>query len=128
MTITVPTVWYLARIAGCGDPYSATSPGAEWLCRFPNAAQEILDYAQTDSDAQDAIREQADSLVPVYTRELWNTFVDVAAYDEDVSDFGPIDAMENAAHVALYMIGERLLSSLIEAARESADEDERWAE
>ena len=125
MSTIVPTdrtVWRLARMAGCSDPDSLTSSGARWLSRFPSAAQEILDYAQPDSDVEDAIHEQADSMVPVYTGEMWAVFVDVGAYDEEVSDYGPIDNMENAAHIALYLIGRRLLSELIETAREDDDD------
>jgi hypothetical protein len=32
--------------------------------------------------------EIADYCVPVYTHNLWVTFVDLAAYSEDVSDLG----------------------------------------
>jgi hypothetical protein len=41
-------------------------------------------------------------------------FVDLAAWQEDIEEFGPITDMEQGAGVALYMIAERLLTAIVE--------------
>lgn len=98
--------WGLARLAGVASPDTLDSPGAIWLLRVARESVGI---------APDAIRITADRLVPQYTREIWRVFVDLAAYNENVTDVdGPITDMTQAAGVALHLIAERLLRVLIE--------------
>ena len=112
-TETERTVWTLAGMAGVASPDSLTSPGAEWLelvaAYLVGAAEELAEAVYPE----DMIYEMADGLVPIYTHERWQVFVDLAAYTEDITDFGPIDDMEQAAGVALFMIAERLLTALV---------------
>jgi hypothetical protein len=66
--------------------------------------------------------------VPVYTHNLWVTFVDLAAYSEDLSDWAyehDADSPERLPSLALYMIGERLALALFEdeTAGSNADSD-----
>jgi hypothetical protein len=109
--------YILARMADCASPDTKDSPGARWLVGL---AQDIAsehndwtDVADVD-DVRDEIAERADQLVPTYTREIWLVFVDLAAYQEDVSEYGPIEDMERAATTALYMIAERLMTAVAE--------------
>lgn len=88
------TVYALARMAECGAPDSFTSPGADWLSTFPAVAREILSdspEATNDGALSDAVHEQADSIVPVYTAHKWRVFTDLAAWQEDVTEYGPIE-------------------------------------
>jgi hypothetical protein len=55
--------------------------------------------------------------VPVYTHNLWVTFVDLAAYSEDLSDLVDsvsVEEPEKLPQLALYMIGERLALALLQ--------------
>jgi hypothetical protein len=109
------TVWQLAGLAGCSSPDSVDSAGAAWLVRVARDAEELAE--DQGDDLTDGIAERADSNVPIYTHELWSIFVDLGAYQEDVSELiGAGTDMEKMAQVALYMIAERLLSALLEAA------------
>jgi hypothetical protein len=102
--MTEHNVYELAQRVGCLNPDSKTSPGAEFLELVANYVEDI--------ENEDHISELADSLVPVYTHHMWLTFVDLGAYNEDVTEFGPIEDLTKAAMVALYMIAHRLLSIL----------------
>src|SRR5690606_2396909 len=88
-----------------------------FLLRVQDSARELVEDAKPDEDLTDAIHERADAAVPIYTHDMWATFVDLAAYEEVVTEYGPIEDMGQAAQVALYMIAERLLSTLVEEAR-----------
>lgn len=122
MTMTDPTThttYALARLADCHDPDTMTSPGARFLDRVESA---FLDMETPD---EDRFGEEADQLVPIYTHERWQVFVDLCAYEEDISEFGDYgDDLTRAAGVALYMIAERLLRALYEEAQDNADDDE----
>lgn len=115
------TPWQLARIAGCSDPDSATSPGAVFLLDIAAAVAERDQYPDDDSDAAAEI---ADGAVPVYTAEVWRVFVDLGAWQEDATELGA-DAsdMEQCAKVCLYLIAERLAGALIAEQDDSAADD-----
>jgi hypothetical protein len=100
----------LSDMAGCFSPDSSTSSGAEFLTNIQDA---VNDHDSNDNEFDsDIVSEIADSIVPTYTHELWTTFVDLGAYTENVS----IDNSDgdSRAKVALYIIAERLLNSLIQ--------------
>lgn len=103
----------LARIAECYSPDSFTSPGARFLEEIADSVNERREDGSLVR--VDAPAEIADAAVPVYTHERWQTFVDLGAYEEDVSELGA-DASDltQCAAVALYMIAERLAGALIE--------------
>lgn len=107
-----PTVWQLARLADVADPDTPESPGARWLQQVASLADELNEY-YNECEQKDAVTEAADSLVPVYTHERWRVFCDLAAYNEDTSDYGQPADMTEGAGVALYMVAERLLSALV---------------
>lgn len=130
--ITQLTSWQLAKLAGCSDPDAHDgigfgdapgtvedaigSPGAQFL---RNVEDDVNDRDEVD---EDTAHEIADANVPVYTHELWQTFVDIAAYNEDVTELaGEVpDDLSKVASIALYMIAERLASALIQARNENA--------
>jgi hypothetical protein len=116
------TVWELARMAECSDPDTDSSPGADFLRSIETSVKEALaygyeqDYDVTDEDWQSSTAtEVADRCVPGYTHNLWVTFVDLAAYSEDLSDRAyehDTDSPERLPSLALYVIGERLALAL----------------
>lgn len=111
------TVYQLARMADTASPDSPDSPGAKWLAYVELCAEDVTD--------EDGITEAADQAVPVYTYEMWQTFVDLAAWQEDITEFGPVEEMEKGAQVALYMIADSLIHALVEdRADDSEDDDE----
>ena len=104
------TVWQLARMAGVSDPDSQESAGAVWLRRVEGTADELGEYGD---DVEDAIHELADSLVPIYTHERWQVFVDLAAYQVDIADWvAGSEDMETLAGYALYEVARTLLTEL----------------
>ena len=107
------TMYELARLAGCSDPDSPTSPGAQFLAMVEAT---LADYDDPDYDTAWEIADNAPS---VYTHEMWMQFVDLAAYSEDPSEVGADGAdMEKSARVCLFMIAERLCIALIEEMQE----------
>lgn len=123
----------LATLADCYSPDTWDSPGARFLARI---ARDVADYVADDADGArdtigeltdgDAAHEIADGAVPIYTHDRWATFVDLGAYNEDVTEFGEPDGSDltAVAGVALYMIAERLVRALAEELTEALDADE----
>lgn len=114
------TVYALACHAECGGisgPDTSESAGARFLTRVRDALLEALEHAEHCEDSgahDDLVWEVSDSAVPIYTHERWLAFVDLAAYQEDISDLcTDTSDLTTAAGVALYMIAERLCHALI---------------
>ena len=101
--------YQLARVAGVASPDSPESPGAKWLELVAVSAEEVED--------EEYLSEVADQLVPIYTHERWQVFVDLAAYQEDATELGDGDMTQLAGN-ALYMVAERLLRELFENGEE----------
>ncbi len=118
MTETL-NAYQLARLAECAEPDTDESPGAVWLLRVGRATEDVAEY----DDRDEGLHETADALVPVYTSERWAIFTDLAAWNEDVTEYGTYTDMTEAAGVALYMIARRLLEALT-ATEEEEDEEE----
>ena len=118
----IRSAYALANLADCATPDTPTSAGAAFLL---GVQQTVRDDYERDDLNDDTAHEIADAAVPTYTGDLWRTFVDLAAYQEDPTELGVEDGsdMDQAARVCLYMIAERLASALIEEIRE-ADDDE----
>lgn len=109
-TPTVRTVWELADMAGCKYPDSNNSLGALFLKNVQKSAEGLHEY--------DDLR-----LVPIHIHKRWVTFVELAAYREDVSEEGFTYRYERPdllAGAALRMIADRLLNLLLA----EGDEDE----
>ena len=96
----------LANMADCSNPDSQESPGARFLLSVQDDYRERVEDGYYDED--DSPHEIADGAVPVYTHNLWQTFTDLGAYNEDPSELGvESDDMTSAAGVCLYMIAAR---------------------
>lgn len=77
----------LARMADCpSTPEGEDTEGAKWLRRVEQDAEEAEEqYYDEYSNriSEDAVFEIADGLVPIYTNELWNVWVDCGGYNHD---------------------------------------------
>jgi hypothetical protein len=128
------TSWQLAHLAECSDPDEhdglgfedstrrVGSPGAEFLRGVEDSVKEAVTDGWWD---EDSAHEIADSAVPIYTHRMWQTFVDLAAYQEDPSELGDYsDDPNRMAGVCLYMIADRLARALGEEYTDVADADD----
>lgn len=72
----------VARMADCpSTPEGKDSDGARWLMRVYEDAIDIRrNYDEVNEDSMAAT---ADGLVPIYTNELWNVWVDCGGYNND---------------------------------------------
>jgi len=133
MTTTLPTTspaltavralspYELASRADVASPDHLTSPGAAYLASIRDALAEALEHEATThgTSLADAIRDgaasdAADGAALVYTADIWATFVDLAAYAVDTTDYGPApEDMTAAASLALHALAQRLVSALV---------------
>ena len=101
-------------------PDGEDTAGAKFLRRVADDTVERWNYTDPDERSLDAFerdgtaQEIADGSVPVYSGQLWDTFTELGAWMEDVTEFGPIESMDKGAHVALFMIAERLAGAVLE--------------
>ena len=130
--------------ADCGSPEALDSHGAEFLTTTRDAFVEHVRYVVDDDEdsEHDSITsvldgmvndgtaaDLADSAPSVYTYPMWQQFADLAAFEEDLSDY-VVDSetginISRLAAAALYAIAERLISAL---GRELARLcDEEWS-
>lgn len=75
------SLYDLSRMAGCSQPEGEDTDGAKFLRECISMAMEIDNYY--DEVGSDEIAETADGLVPIYTNELWNVWVDCGGYRHD---------------------------------------------
>lgn len=118
------------------NPESDTSDGGEYLHTCVSSAVEMINEVEgeywedaTTFDGErfadvvaDMISERADGLVPVYTSDIWKTFVDLQAWLVDISDYGEIEDMEKGAAMSLYVIAEAVLRGVAEKYTDWAEE------
>jgi hypothetical protein len=103
----------LAYRADCASPDSPDSHGAQYLTLVRDSIVEAYRYNIEHGNTfdRDDIHDIVDGCVPVYTHNLWETFVDLGAYSVDVDHYSP--DIEHYPTVALYVVGENLASSLV---------------
>ena len=108
----VPNPYVLASMADCASPDSEDSPGARFLGLV---ADNVVEAVENDDNRDDIPFQAADECVPIYTYDVWRTFVDLAAWQEDPTELGRDGSdMEQAAKVCLYIIGERLAAAVLD--------------
>ncbi len=90
------------------------SPGADFLDTCARAAKELIEEQASYSDFMDLINEKADGCVPVYNHQRFLVLTDLAAWQEDISDFGDPQDLVTGAGWALYQVAERLIRNLVE--------------
>lgn len=113
------TPYQLALDADCANPNSHTSAGAALLDNVRDAVIEAVKFdpelATEDgfNRGRDITHEIADAAPSVYTGQKWAEFADVGAYLEDISELASDSTdMDNMGSVALYVIAERLATTL----------------
>ena len=119
-TINNFSAYRLSLKAGVESPDALDSHGAQFLTSVRDALVEWVDYnldetIETLSEkAQDDAFEQVDATVPAYTHQLWQTFTDLAAYDdESAGEFAGGTMTETVSYI-LVRIAERLFVALAE--------------
>ena len=82
--------WQVARMADTpSTPEGKDTEGAKWLMTCFYTAEELYDDLQGYSNEEYDIRisdlamEYADGLVPIYTSQLWNIWVDCGGYNHE---------------------------------------------
>ena len=101
---------------------SNTSEGARWLeCIASNWISEGRDLVtEYGMELGDAIHQEADGIVPIYTGHRWEVFTDLQGWqfsDEIAQEYGTRPDMTDMVGVILYALAERLIYAL-EAARD----------
>lgn len=71
----------IANMAGCDTPEGEDTDGAKWLRECLAEAMDM--QSQYDDINQDTFFEVADGLVPIYTNQLWNVWVDCGGYNHE---------------------------------------------
>ncbi|QJD50641.1 OCR-like antirestriction protein [Streptomyces phage Itza] len=129
------SAYALSGFADSAGPDTNESAGARFLVSIRDAVIESVEYlmgsdALTLTEAVEDMRyhgkdgEIADGAVPVYTHEKWATFVDLAAYNEDLTELGDFpDDMDSVSGWALYLMASRLVSVILDEL-EQGDVDE----
>ena len=95
---------------GVGWPRILPSAGADYLT---GVVTDVLERIESDPDGEDHTHQAADACIPVPTYEQWDTFHDLCAWTEDVTELGgPFEDMNMNATTAIYMIGRRLADAV----------------
>jgi hypothetical protein len=98
------------------DAHTSSIAGAEYLT---GVVTDVLERIESDPDGEDHTHMAADACIPVYTHAQWDTFHDLYAWTEDLTELGgPEDDMTKNATAAIYLIGCRLAGAVIEALEE----------
>lgn len=118
--------YQLAGMADTHSPDTLESEGAEFLTIVRRAVADSLEEFAGTSSADnladlveefrdsDDVRQIADDAPSIWTFTKFKQFTDLAAWQEDVSEYSDGDTdMEKLAGIALYMIAERLIAALL---------------
>lgn len=120
--------YQLADLAAAQCPDSLESAGAEfltsirdsvaeqleWFADNTSSADNVADLASEFRDSSDECTEIADGAPSIYTYTRFKQFTDLAAWQEDISDYSDGESdMEKLAGYALYVIAERLIAALV---------------
>lgn len=131
--------YQLASDADCGTPDALDSAGARVLTYVRDGVIEMIEYhadewavlepgevidALDSIDDDGSVHEIADGAPNIYTHRLWSEFVDLQAYNEDISGHGDIDCddLSRVAGVAVYVIARRLADDLVSEYRAELEE------
>ena len=120
-TINNFSAYRLSLKADVESPDAVGSHGAQFLASVRDAFVEWVEYGRDAYDvqslpetAQDHAIDQVDACVPVYTHQIWQTFIDLSAYSDESSDEFDGATMTEQASYVLARIAERLFMALAE--------------
>ncbi|AXQ61124.1 OCR-like antirestriction protein [Streptomyces phage Hank144] len=111
----------LSGKAEVSQPDTHNSPGALFLISIRDAVVEAFEeYGAVDERKHGEI---ADAAPSVMTHEKWQQFVDLCAYQEDLSDFGETvkQGIDATADLALFNIAHRLVGALVEEINDNTE-------
>ena len=119
-TINNFSAYRLSLKADVASPDAVHSHGAQFLTSVRDALVEWAEYNRDEAiealseKAQDDAFDQVDATIPAYTHQLWQTFTDLAAYDdESAGEFDGGTMTEQVSYI-LVRIAERLFVALAE--------------
>lgn len=127
------TVYSIAHAADVYLPDSDNSPGAEWLRTLRDAAVETFDLDDNGGEVSDTVSQmlaenEGDAPYVIGTHRAWSVFVDLGAYNEDLTDLGyesiPANDLSKAVDLALYQVAERVLYGALEALAQEAETED----
>lgn len=107
----------LSNEVGISSAPPTESQGSKFLESVRDAFIERMEFQRSDAlakwrmdeDALDIIHEVVKGCVPVYRDLIWEAFVGLRAWSEDLAELGgPETDMTKNAETALYLIGCRL--------------------
>lgn len=105
-----------------GNVVLLANAGADYLTGVVTDVLERIE-SEPDGERSDQAHAAADACIPVPTYEQWDTFHDLYAWTEDLTELGGPEAdMTDNATAAIYMIGCRLAESVIEAVGKGDDD------
>ena len=116
----------LSNEVGISSAPPTESQGSKFLESVRDAFIERMEFQRSDAlgawriseDAVDIIHEVVNGCVPAYRDLIWEAFVGLRAWSEDLAELGgPETDMTKNAETALYMIGCRLGDILWESYR-----------
>lgn len=103
----------LVVMAGCEYPDTRESLGALTLLSVRDDVADAVARGNWRDDPERCAHEIADGAIEVYTHQLWEQFVDLGAYNTDISDYGrDLSDMNELAGVAIYEICASLIRAL----------------
>jgi hypothetical protein len=102
-------------VVATGNVVLLANAGADYLTGVVTAILERIE-SEPDEDRSDQAQDTASACIPVPTFKQWDTFHDLYAWTEDVTEMGgPYEDMTVNAVTALYLIGRRLADAVIGA-------------
>jgi hypothetical protein len=128
-TIQAYSPYELANIAGS---HADNDVAKEFFVHVRDAVLDRTDEISADNwgplmveDYDGSAHEIADRAPSIYTYRLWQQFVGVRGWEENLDEYGVdlLNDMGKAAAVSLYIIAGRLVSVLAAAIGETIDEE-----
>ena len=105
-------------VVAAGNVVLLANAGADYLPGVVTAVLERIE-SEPDGDRSDHVHAAAEACIPVYTHEQWDTFHDLYAWTQDLTELGgPEDDMTKNATAAIYLIGCRLAGAVVTALEE----------
>ncbi len=112
--------YYMASIIDSASPSSLSSKGAELL---DDLRYYILEWLNNNDEPLD-VNQVANEALPIYTHDIWETFVDLCAYNEDIEVWVDENSdMNQQAGFALYVIAERFVTTFCQLLDFKTDRD-----
>lgn len=109
----------LAQMVGTGTPERPYSAGGRMLRHAAETIDEEIELLTEDADEawafrriRMAMKDVMQDVPSAYTHEIWETFVDLAAYHWQTEEEPPVEMTAHAEHV-LYEICEALGHALL---------------